>query len=357
MARRVRSAGRRGIRLSFAVVAALILLLAAGAALFLRIGQGGPIASAGDDFAAAGAQQANGPFRVVENTFRRLAQMWNATDRIAELERENRDLRIYRELADRLAERNRRYESLLNLEPDAFGQGADLENAIGAQLVLDSGGPFTRTLVANAGAEHGVRVGYIAVNEFGLVGRVVSVGRRSSRVLLLDDYNSRVPVMGATSRVRAVMVGQATQPPDLLTRPFEVESPRLDFFPGGLREGEPVITSGDGGLYPRGIRVGIARQTGDGSWVVALAASHQPIDFVRIIPFVRPDAPERSGEVADPGPPMTPPPASVSQEPPPPPPRRPRVTAPTPAAAQPTAPAPPPAEPTPQPAPAEAPPQ
>ena len=97
---------------------------------------------------------------------------------------------------------------------DGFGEGADIENSIAAQLVLDSGGPFMRTLVANAGEMHGVKVGYIAVNENGLVGRVVSVGQRSSRVLMLDDYNSRIPVMGEASRVRAVLAGQATRRPN-----------------------------------------------------------------------------------------------------------------------------------------------
>src|SRR5262249_36519745 len=156
--------------------------------------------------------------------------MWNSTARIQQLERENRDLQQWRELAERLAERNARYEALLRMPPDTFGEGADVEHSIAAQLVLDSGGPFTRTLVANAGEMHGVRVGYIAVNENGLIGRVVSVGERSSRVLMLDDYNSRIPVMGEASRVRAVLAGQATRPPELITHPYQVQAPRLDFI-------------------------------------------------------------------------------------------------------------------------------
>jgi rod shape-determining protein MreC len=171
--------------------------------------------------------------------------------------------------------------------------------------VLDSGGPFTRTLVANAGEAHGVRVGYIAVNENGLIGRVVSVGQRSARVLMLDDYNSRIPVLGEASRVRAVLTGQATRPPELVTHPYQIQPPRLDFIVGSqnLREGERVITSGDGGLYPRGIPVGVARRQGDGSWRVALAAAQRPIDFVRIIPYVGVARPE-DAPVADAGPPL-----------------------------------------------------
>ena len=259
---------------------------------------------AGDGAAAEAGRIATRPARAGEGFFGRIGALWGAGDRIEQLERENRELHAWRELAERLAERNARYEALLRMPPDAFGDGADIENSIAAQLVLDSGGPFTRTLVANAGADHGVHVGYIAVNENGLIGRVVSVGQRSARILMVDDYNSRIPVMGEASRVRAVLAGQATRPPDLYTAPFQMQAPRLDFIVGvqSLREGERIITSGDGGLFPRGIPVGVARRSGDG-WRVALAASQQPIDFVRILPFVGVERPE-DAPVTDEGPPL-----------------------------------------------------
>lgn len=291
--------------LMFAVFLGIVALVLIGTR-FGGSGAGQVASETGDDAAAAAGRAATGPFRSGENLFDRLGAMWGASGRIEELEDENRDLQQWRELAERLAERNARYEALLRMPADAFGEGADIEHAIAAQLVLDSGGPFTRTLVANAGGDHGVRVGYIAVNENGLVGRVVSVGRRSSRVLMLDDYNSRIPVMGEASRVRAVLAGQATQPPELLTRPFEVQTPRLDFIVGAqsLREGERVVTSGDGGLYPRGLPVGVARHGEDGQWRVALSASRRPIDFVRLIPFIGAPRPEDE-PTPDSGPPLS----------------------------------------------------
>lgn len=287
-------AGRKitpGLMLAVALSIVAIVLIG------LRFGQAGSGQSAmeaGDDAAAAAGRVATGPARSSDSFFGRIGAMWDNTARMQRLERENRDLQAWRELAERLAERNARYEELLRMPADTFGQGADIANSIAAQLVLDSGGPFIRTLVANAGADHGVRVGYIAVNENGLIGRVVSVGRRSSRVLMLDDYNSRIPVMGEASRVRAVLAGQATAAPELLTGPFQVESPRLDFIVGAqsLREGEQMVTSGDGGLYPRGIPVGVAHHGDDGQWRVALVASRRAIDFVRLVPFVGAPAPE-----------------------------------------------------------------
>jgi rod shape-determining protein MreC len=286
--------GRRvpaGVALGIVLVIGAVVLIGTQAG---RTPQTESVMQTGDDGAAAAGRVATGPARAGEGFFDRLFGGWNAAARIEELEAENRELQAWRDLAERLAERNRRYESLLRMPEDHFGEGADVENSIAAQLVLDSGGPFMRTLVANAGGDHGVRVGYIAVNENGLVGRVVSVGRRSSRVLMLDDYNSRIPVMGEASRVRAVLAGQATRRPELSLYPYQLQAPRMDFIVGAqsLREGERVITSGDGGLYPRGIQVGVANRQGDGSWRVALAASQQPIDFVRIIPFIPVEAPE-----------------------------------------------------------------
>jgi len=303
----VRRAGA-GRRVPAGVLLAIVLVIGAVALIVARTSLGpssDAVMQAGDDGAAAAGRVATGPARASEGFFSRLGGMWGATDRIEELEQENRELQAWRELAERLAERNARYEALLRMPADSFGEGADIENSIAAQLVLDSGGPFTRTLVANAGADHGVRNGYIAVNENGLIGRVVSVGRRASRVLMLDDYNSRIPVMGEASRVRAVLAGQATRPPELTTHPYQVQAPRMDFIVGAqsLREGERIITSGDGGLYPRGIPVGVARRQNDGSWRVALAAAQRPIDFVRIIPYVGVVSPEDE-PVESEGPPL-----------------------------------------------------
>lgn len=287
------------------IAAALIIGGVAWVAMQRGESPGAGVLQAGDDSAAAAGRVATGPARASEGLVERIGAMWNAAARVQELENENRDMQSWRELAERLAERNKRYEALLRMPENSFGEGADIEHAIAAQLVLDSGGPFTRTLVANAGAEHGVRVGYIALNENGLVGRVVSVGRRSSRILMLDDYTSRIPVLGEASRVRAVLAGQATRPPELITQPYQVQAPRLDFIVGAqsLREGERIITSGDGGLFPRGIPVGVARSTRSGEWRVSLSAAQRPIDFVRLVPYVVIERPEDT-IAADEGPPV-----------------------------------------------------
>jgi len=286
-----------GFRVNRGALLAGGLIVAALTMVGLQIGVEEPtrvLAAEGDDMSASVGQVATAPARGLEHIVRRLGGMWDAAAQVERLQRENAELRAWRTMAEQLAERNARYEALLGMPDNALGEGASPEDTIAAQLVLDAGGPFRRTLVANAGADHGVQAGYVVFNENGLIGRVVSVGRRSSRVLLIDDDSSRVPVMGASSRVRAVLVGDAGRRPQLATEPFALRPPRLDYIVGAhsLRDGEPLVTSGDGGVFPRGMPVGQARLAQDGAWRVTLLASRGSIDFVRIMPYTPIEAPE-----------------------------------------------------------------
>ncbi|MBU6373106.1 MAG: rod shape-determining protein MreC [Alphaproteobacteria bacterium] len=339
-----RRSGRRGaggFRLTVGALVAVGLACAAWALLALRnptTGQVGPEAAV-DDALAGSVGAAQESMDGAATLSGRLTSMWTAAGRVKELERENAELREWKALALALAERNARYESLLKMAPGAGGPSATPDVGVTARLVLDVGGPFRRTLLANAGADQGVKSGFVAVNENGLVGRVVSVGRTSARVLLLDDYNSRIPVMGQTSRVRAILVGDPGGTP-ALEGLIRLSQPKLQNVVGltAPREGEMIVTSGDGGLFPAGLPVGRATVGRDGAWRVKLGAASAPVDYVRLTPYA-PVTPPEAAPVADPGPP--PPPASTREVPVAP---RPFVAAP---AATPARAAPPPPRPTP----------
>jgi rod shape-determining protein MreC len=64
-------------------------------------------------------------------------------------------------------------------------------------------------------------------------------------------------------------------------------NPRLDYLRGHepVKEGDRILTSGDGGVIPRGLPVGFAVKGLDGKWRVVLASDRAPIDFVRILLF------------------------------------------------------------------------
>lgn len=202
--------------------------------------------------------------------------------RISELEAEVRDLQRWKDLAETMALRMKRYEDLLDLVGETQGQ------SVTARVVAEERGPFAATRIANAGAANGVREGFSAVNENGLVGRVVRVGEYTSRILMVTDFNSRVPVMGTQSGDRALMVGDSASGARLL----EPETPDK------IIEGEIWVASGDDGDVPLGVRVGRARKDRDG-WRLDLAMEDGPIDFVRLVPppdFANPDVAPPLGE-------------------------------------------------------------
>jgi rod shape-determining protein MreC len=310
LARRRLGARRTGrFRLTSGAIAVLLLVVVGGIVLWLQQprdnAQG--VQTADDDAIAAG-KRAGGAFSFFGDFGGRITAAFTAVDKVRALEKENQQLREWKETALALAERQERYEKLLNIPRENLGQSQGGGESVTARLILDPGGPFKRTLLANAGSDHGVKVGYIALNENGLIGRVISVGKRSARVLLIDDYNSRVPVMGETSRSRAMLIGQAAQKPRLDQGQAKLADPRLQYVvgQGGFLRNERVVTSGDGGIYPRGVYIGAAVQD-SGGWTVNLGVARQSIDYIRLIPFFAPDLPPEDGvsEQSLPRPPQT----------------------------------------------------
>lgn len=186
-----------------------------------------------------------------------------------QLKAELREMRQWRDVAIALKDENERFRTVLGLKTDPPIP------MVAALIVTDARGPFADTRLANAGTERGVKIGNPVMSENGLVGRVIGVTDGASRVLLLTDIASRTPVMIDRTNARAILTGDGGP------------NPRLDYLRGRdpLREGDRVLTSGDGGVLPRGLPVGTAVKGLDGRWRVVLASDRAPIDFVRILLF------------------------------------------------------------------------
>jgi rod shape-determining protein MreC len=146
---------------------------------------------------------------------------------------------------------------------------------VAAETISDSRGPFADTRLANAGRDKGVTEGNPVLSEHGLVGRVVGVSDHVSRIMMLTDAESHVPVILVRTNGRAILTGDGGG------------SPKLDYIRTavGLKEGDRVLTSGDGGVFPRGLPVGTVVKGFDGGWRIALDSDAAPIDYVQILLF------------------------------------------------------------------------
>ena len=180
-----------------------------------------------------------------------------------------KELQQWRDVAIALRDTNERYRAALGLKTDPPIPMAS------ARIVTDSRGPFANSRLANAGSEAGIKPGNPVMSENGLVGRVVGVTEGVSRVLLLTDVASRTPVMIDRTNSRAILTGDGGP------------NPKLEYLRGQdpVRNGDRVLTSGDGGVFPRGLPVGIAVKGLDGRWRVVLASDKAAVDFVRILLF------------------------------------------------------------------------
>jgi rod shape-determining protein MreC len=195
----------------------------------------------------------------------------DAFSEIDRLKAENEQLRQWEWRTKLLERRVVHLRALLNAVQDP-----GLSFATG-RVIADARGPFVRSALINLGRDNGVRVGYAVINGDGLVGRTIDAGASVSRVLLLNDLNSRVPVLIGPTDVRGLASGDNSS---------ELQ---LDFLPDGasIYPGDEVYTSGSGGVLPRGLRVGVVTGA-PGAFKVHPYAELSSLDVVSVLFFNAP---------------------------------------------------------------------
>lgn len=185
----------------------------------------------------------------------------------AELRRELQQMKAWHDAAMQLDQENAKLRDLNNVQLDP-----KLTYVTGVVLA-DSGSPFRQSVLLNIGARDGIIDGWPAMDGLGLVGRISGVGQETSRVLLLTDTSSRIPVTIQGSGQSAVLSGDNT-----LNPPIEfLENPDL------VRPGDRVVTSGDGGVFPADLLVGQVALGTDRRLRVRLAADYERLEFLRVL--------------------------------------------------------------------------
>jgi rod shape-determining protein MreC len=187
----------------------------------------------------------------------------------ARLTEENKRLLHWQQAAIALADENAQLRGLLKLVPQSEVSFAS------ARVIASSGGAFLRNLMIDAGTEYGIARGQAAVVGEGLVGRVYEVGMRAARILLITDLNSRVPVIVERSRQRAILAGDNSELPSLWY--LDPAAP--------LKIGDRIVTSGEGGIFPAGLPVGIVETVDPGSPRVQPYVHLGQVEYVRIIDY------------------------------------------------------------------------
>ena len=199
-----------------------------------------------------------------------IAGYYRAGSRNAELEQEMEIARVRLAEAEALRQENARLKAVLDLATD------DTKPVAVARLIGSTSSSVRRIGYLSAGRNDGVRPGMPVTSPTGLVGRVLETGARSSRVLLLTDSESMVPVRRASDNVVAFAEGRADG------------SLRLRLVTLGInpiKPGDVFVTSGAGGLFRPNIAVAVAREiTRDGA-IAQLLSNPAATDYVMVEPI------------------------------------------------------------------------
>ncbi len=224
------------------------------------------------DIAAPLLELASRPVAVARRVVERTDEYAYVFDENERLRAENARLLAWKEAALKLEAKVARYEALLNVQVDPEIK------YISGRVVSDNGGPFVDTVIVNVGREQGAKSGDAVIDSDGVVGRVVATGEKAARVLLLTDLNSRIPVVIEPAHYKAVLAGDNT------------DWPKLEYLTStsGISPGDRVVTSGDGGLIPPGLPIGLVIQTSDGLTRVQTFADRDRLDFVRVLQYAFP---------------------------------------------------------------------
>ncbi len=230
------------------------------------------------DVAAPVVDVVGEPVTAMRGAGGKVADTLGGAEKLEELRAENERLKRWRDVAMRLDGENAQLRALMRVSEETRIP------AISARVVSDPGGPFVRAILLDAGGSKGVAKFQPVMDPSGVVGRIVTVGRQSSRALLLTDLNSRIPVFVRRTGDRAILVGDNSDRPKLAYLPMQ----------SSAKVGDEVFTSGDGGIFPPKLPVGVVDFV-DGSTVrVRLSADMSRLDFVNVMAYEPIERPEQN---------------------------------------------------------------
>ena len=119
-------------------------------------------------------------------------------------------------------------------------------NEILAKVIVDKQSPFLKSIIVNKGSKHGAELGMAVLDKEYLVGKIVELNFTTSRVLLLSDLNSKIPVDILPNSIQSILSGTGK------------ENGKIQYVKEEtLIENENrVFTSGAGGIFKPGIPIG-----------------------------------------------------------------------------------------------------
>ena len=176
-------------------------------------------------------------------------------------------LRAIEAHAAMVASENKRLQEALGLKSE------HKYKTITARLLSVATGPYTRSAIIDGGSNQGIETGQVVIHNSAVLGRIVEVTPNYSKMRLITDFTSRIPVVSEHSRLKGVLAGGNNAYPELK---YIVDKDSVEL-------GENLVTSGDGEYFPAGLKVAKITKISDGNILTAPVAGPSKIDLIEIM--------------------------------------------------------------------------
>ena len=150
-------------------------------------------------------------------------------------------------------------------------QASSPTNFVSARVMLDKQSPYLNSFIINIGTNKNVKNGMAVLDGKNFIGRIVDVNFFSSRVLLVSDLNSKIPIIAEPSTHHAILSCRGKN------------EPTLEYLPKNhnIKDGDKIYTSGKEGIFSPGIPIGKAKIEDD-SIKVSLFSDLNQISFINV---------------------------------------------------------------------------
>ena len=206
---------------------------------------------------------ASSPSRFIPQATGSITSLFNIK---SENEKLKKALEVYRQKelsVEYLTNQNKNLRKILDSDLGLFK-----EDIVLSKVLIDKDSPYLKSIIINKGSKSGILKGMPVMDKKYLIGRIVETNYLSSRVLLLNDLNSRLPVTFGKEGIQAILKGSGGS------------NPILEYLPEGyvVEKGIEVFTSGKDRIFFPGSPVGVTTEKGD----VKLFSESSQLSFVKV---------------------------------------------------------------------------
>jgi len=179
------------------------------------------------------------PENYIKKTYINVQDHFTYYDEYLKLKKENIELKSSIENTSFITSENERLKKIID-------DYIIVSDEIIAKVLIDKQSPFLRSMIINKGSKNNIKLGMAVLDGEFLVGKVVEVNYTTSRVLLLSDLNSKIPVTIEPEGYQSILSGTGKNNGIIQYSKDEIS----------LKEGSSVFTSGSGALFKSGIPIG-----------------------------------------------------------------------------------------------------